>query len=240
MERNKDLFARMIVHMSMALIGAWLILVVQVDMRFMWYLGMGIGTPVVALDLFRAYYVWPRVRSIRDAKKGRQHTFVRDDRFLKNFEKFYEPMLSYLYHPSEMGTVSSGVWYFLGMIASYGIACGIGKPWLGGFAILFQGVADPMARVIGLRWPIMSIQEWGGKSFGGFLAAFSASAGMGLCILAIISPATYEISTLRLVFCVGIGAFFAALAEANSRRIGLDDNLVIPVAAIIGMIAALG
>ncbi|HBW74115.1 MAG TPA: hypothetical protein DEF59_02530 [Candidatus Magasanikbacteria bacterium] len=225
--------------MVIALIGAWLILVVRVDVPFMWYLGLGIGTPIIVLDLFRAYYVWPRVTSIRQAKQNRRHTFLRDEQFLKNFERFYEPLLTRLYHPSEMGKISSGVWYFLGMIVSYGIASVIGRPWLAGFAILFQGIADPIARTFGLRWPVLPIPEWGNKSVGGFLAAFFVSAGAGMCILAIISPATFNISVLRLVFCIGVGAFFAALAEANARRIGLDDNLIIPVVAVIGMIAAL-
>lgn len=239
MERGKYLVARMIIHLTMAIVGAYLILIARIDMAFMWYLGLGIGVPIIALDMFRAYYVWPRVVCIREAKMEGRHIFVQDEVFLKNFEARYEWWFSVVYHQGEMGKFSSGVWYFLGMVVTYGIACVIDMPWLAGFAILFQGVADPAARFIGLRWPIMPIPEWKGKSFGGFLAAFVVSVCVGLCALALIMPATYGISKLRIMFCIGVGATFAAIAEANSRRFMIDDNFIIPVASVVGMIFSL-
>lgn len=126
-------------------------------------------------------------------------------------------------HPHEKHRVNSATWYVTALLALSLTA----SPMACSLAVIVLGVGDPAAAFVGRRWGRTRLAS--GRSLEGSLG-FVAFAGLAaLATLAIYYPnlGTAELLTLALV-----SALAGALAELLTA--GLDDNLVIPLAAAAG------
>jgi len=167
-------------------------------------------TPVTMVWVAAAFFVWAWSMEI-----GRRH--------LPAVNRVLMFVFGRIAHAHEAHRVNSATWYvtallFLSVTASP-MACSL--------AVIVLGVGDPAAAFVGRRWGRTRLAS--GRSLEGTLG-FVAFAGLAaLATLVVYYPylGLAEIVALALVCAVA-----GALAELLTA--GLDDNLVIPLAAAAG------
>jgi dolichol kinase len=126
-------------------------------------------------------------------------------------------------HPHEHHRVNSATWYCTALLALSLTA----SPMACSLAVIVLGIGDPAAALIGRRWGRTRLAS--GRSLEGSLG-FVFAAALAACVtLGVYYPALGFGEMAALAF----GAAFAG-AIAELLTAGLDDNLVIPLAAAAG------
>ena len=126
-------------------------------------------------------------------------------------------------HPHEYHRINSATWYTTALF----LISLSGSPMLCVIAVLALGFGDPMAAMIGRRWGRIKLVN--GRSLEGTLAFFFIGGVSTLALTSVLFPL---IELGRLSAIVGVAMLVSAVAELFSRRV--DDNLSIPVAAVLG------
>jgi phytol kinase len=98
--------------------------------------------------------------------------------------------------------------------------------------ILTLAICDPVAALIGKRWPYKRYKVGDGyKSLGGSAAFFISSALIAVILLQVFSS---NLGVLEIILAAMIFASFGTLIEAFSSK-GLD-NVTVPASQIVGLI----
>lgn len=167
-------------------------------------------TPLSMVGAAFAFFVWGWGMEI-----GRRRSPA-VNRFLM---KVFGPIA----HPHETHRVNSATWYVTALLALSLTA----SPMACSLAVIVLGIGDPAAAFVGRRWGRTRLAS--GRSLEGSLG-FVIFAGLAaVTTLSIYYPGigVAELLTLALV-----SALAGAIAELLTA--GLDDNLVIPLAAAAG------
>ncbi|MES2641866.1 MAG: hypothetical protein V4850_20420 [Myxococcota bacterium] len=126
-------------------------------------------------------------------------------------------------HPHESYRINSATWYVTALLALSLTA----SPMACSLAVIVLGVGDPAAAFVGRRWGRTRLAS--GRSVEGSLG-FVGFAGLAAALtLAIYYP---HLGAAQLVTLALVSALAGAIAELVTA--GLDDNLVIPLAAAAG------
>jgi dolichol kinase len=126
-------------------------------------------------------------------------------------------------HPSERHRINSMTWYTTALFALSLAA----SPMTCSLAVIVLGVGDPAASFVGRRWGRTRLAS--GRSLEGSLGFVFFATLAALAVLAIYYPSFTGAEMLALSLA---SATAGALAELLTA--GLDDNLVIPLAAALG------
>ncbi|MDP2312043.1 MAG: hypothetical protein Q8P41_03995 [Pseudomonadota bacterium] len=126
-------------------------------------------------------------------------------------------------HPHETHRVNSATWYVTALLALSLTA----SPMACSLAVIVLGVGDPAAAFVGRRWGRTRLAS--GRSLEGSLGFVGFAGLAALLTLAVYYPQLGMVEILMLAF---VSALAGALAELLTA--GLDDNLVIPLAAAAG------
>lgn len=167
-------------------------------------------TPLSMVWVAAAFFVWAWSMEI-----GRRR--------IPAVNAFLMKVLGPIAHAHEAHRVNSATWYvtallFLAITASP-MACSL--------AVIVLGVGDPAAAFVGRRWGRTRLAS--GRSLEGSLG-FVAFAGLASAItLLVYYP---EIGLAETIVLALVAAVAGAIAELVTA--GLDDNLVIPLAAAAG------
>jgi dolichol kinase len=132
-------------------------------------------------------------------------------------------------HPHEHHRVNSATWYATAML---GLAL-TWSPLLASLAVVVLGAGDPAAAAVGRRWGRRRLIN--GRSLEGSLSMWAASAVAGTLTLGLLHGGTLGWAAAAVV-AISAG-LVGAVAELVAK--GLDDNLLIPLAAAAGGAVAL-
>jgi len=136
-------------------------------------------------------------------------------------------LFSNLAHPHERWRVNSGTWYCTALL----IVASMQDRFVITLALMVLAFGDAAAAVIGRRYGRVRLAN--GKSLEGTLGFIGVSTLACVAAVAVYYPDVRLLTAL----CFALGtATPAALAELTSRRI--DDNLSVPVAAVLGALAS--
>ncbi len=130
-------------------------------------------------------------------------------------------------HAHEAWRINSATWFSTALVA---VAL-IGSPLAALVGFLVLGWADPAAGIIGRRFGRTPLIH--GRTLEGTLTFALVGTIVSFAALRLWHP---ELRPMQAVLVASAGALPAAMAELLARRI--DDNLAIPVAAALGVVAA--
>lgn len=126
-------------------------------------------------------------------------------------------------HAHETDRVNSATWYVTALLALSITA----SPMACSLAVIVLGIGDPAAAFVGRRWGRTRLAS--GRSLEGSLG-FTGFAGLAaVATLAVYYPG---LGVAQMVTLALVSALAGAIAELLTA--GLDDNLVIPLAAAAG------
>ncbi len=126
-------------------------------------------------------------------------------------------------HPHETHRVNSATWYVTALLALSLTA----SPMACSLAVIVLGVGDPAAAFVGRRWGRTRLAS--GRSLEGSMGFVGFAGLAALLTLAIYYP---SIGMAEMITLALVSALAGAIAELLTA--GLDDNLVIPLAAAAG------
>lgn len=228
---RRELF-RGLLHTFPAVGIIFFLQIVQVDLTTGIAL-CSIGWLIIALDLMRAYWIEPLIKDGEETEK-----------FLKWRKKykllgwlwstFYPHLKKYVYREKENGRISSGIWAVLGFSFAY---IAFPNP-ITLLAVAFL-VADPIARVIGVRSPKSRKFKRGrakGKSIDGLLAGIFSCLLIAVVVLLIDgvfnTPIYNHLPIWQYALIVTIGALTTGIVELFSGKL---DNVTIPACSATAM-----
>lgn len=143
------------------------------------------------------------------------------------------PFFSWLVNKTERKgkPPASGVtWYFLGVLLIFvaSVYAGVAKEYVVA-AMLIVAIGDSICTGLGRKIGKKKLPRTQTKSYGGSVVGFGAAFFGAAFMLKLVLPTT------EAMIIAGVGAFVGMLAEAYLTMI--DDNLSIPVAAWLAMVA---
>ena len=193
-ERHHLQWGRKIFHMGNALVFLYLYYFAGLSREFLVNFGLAFTLLTVAIEVTRQHYT----------------------RLNHYICRFFGPLMrSY-----EIKGVTSAIFFIVAMYLVY-VAFPIEVAIL---SLLFVGVGDPVAGVVGTRWGKTILKP--GVSLEGFLACFGVCTILTAVFSAFILDEIALHGFMLVIFSLACG-FIAAMAESSFKK--FDDNLVIPL-----------